>query len=109
MLLGGCVVGLGMTAAGNPSGGDNFGGGIVFVALGLFLGGVALKRHVRVAERPTQTIALSRLLSDPSFTAYAFDNARAKVLDEEIRDALARLKDGLLVNRDLREAESFEL
>ncbi len=72
--------------------------------------GIALKRHVHVAEQPSQTITLlNRLLTNPSFSVYAIDNARAKVLDEEIREALARLKDGLLVNRDIKAVETFEL
>ena len=30
-------------------------------------------------------------------------------LDEEIRETLARLKNGLLVNRDIKEVENFEI
>ena len=78
-------------------------------ALAMFLGSIALRRHVRVAAQPKQTITLGRLLVNPSFSAYAFDNARAKVLDQELRETLTRLKEGLLVNRDIREAETFEL
>jgi hypothetical protein len=80
-----------------------------FAALGMLLGGIALKRHVRVAEQPQQTITLGRLLSNPLFSAYAFDNARAKVLDSELRETLTRLKEGLLVNRDIKVTETFEL
>ncbi len=54
--------------------------------------GIALKRHVHVAEQPSQTITLNRLLTNPSFSAYAIDNARAKVLDEEICEALAKTR-----------------
>ena len=53
--------------------------------------------------------ALSQLLSNPTFSVYAIDNARAKVVDIELRDTLTRLKDGLLVNRDLIAAETFEI
>lgn len=109
VFLGGCVSGIGMTIAGNNHGGDLVGGICFFAALAMLLGGIALKRHVRVAERPQQTITLGRLLSNPSFSAYAFDNARAKVLDLEIRETLTRLKDGLLVNRDIKAGETFEL
>jgi hypothetical protein len=108
LFLGGCAAGIGMTIGGAHSA-DSVTGTCWLAALALYLGGVALKRHVRVAEQPRQTITLGRLLVNPSFSAYAFDNARAKVLDGEIRDALTRLKDGLLVNRDIKEAESFEL
>ena len=80
-----------------------------FTALAMFLGGIALKRHVRVADQPQQTITLARLLSNSSFAVYAIDNARAKVVDDELRNTLARLKDGLLVNRDMKETETFEL
>ena len=68
-----------------------------------------IEGHVRVAEQPKQTITLGRLLTNPTFSAYALDNARAKVLDEELRETLTRLKDGLLVNRDIKEAETVEL
>ena len=109
LFLGGCVAGLGMTIGGNGHGGDFVTGTSWFAALAMFLAGVALKRHVRVAQQPQQTITLARLLTNPSFSAYALDNARAKVLDEELRTTLGRLKDGLLVNRDIKEAETFEL
>lgn len=109
LFLGGCVAGIGMTAAGNGSGGDFVTGLSWFAALAMFLGRIATKRHVRVAEQPQQTITLARLLTNPLFSAYALDNARAKVLDEELRATLGRLKDGLLVNRDITEAETFEL
>jgi hypothetical protein len=109
VFLGGCVAGLGMTIAGDGGGGDAVTGTSWLAALAMFLGGIALKRHVRVAAVPQQTITLGRLLVNPAFSAYAVDNARAKALDQEIRDALTRLKEGLLVNRDVREAETFEL
>ena len=79
------------------------------LALGLLLGGIALKRHVGIAEQPKQTVTLGRLLTNPTFSAYAIDNARAKVVDEELRETLTRLKEGLLVNRDIKQAETFEL
>jgi hypothetical protein len=108
VFLGGCVAGLGMTIGGNGSGGAVT--GISWIAaLALFLGALAFKRHVRVAEQPKQTITLGRLLINPNFSAYALDNARGKALDQEIRETLTRLKEGLLVNRDIRETETFEL
>lgn len=109
LFLGGCVAGLGMTIAGNNQGGDFVGGISWFSALAMFLGGFAMKRHVRIAEQPKQTITLGRLLTNACFSAYAFDNARAKVLDEELRATLIRLKEGLLVNRDIKQAATFEL
>lgn len=109
VFLGGCVAGIGMTIGGNGRGGDSITGLSFFAALAMFLGGVAIKRHVRTAEQPQQTITLARLLTNPLFTAHAIDNARAKVLDDEIRETLARLKDGLLDNRDIKQAETFEL
>jgi hypothetical protein len=109
VFLGGCVAGIGMTIGGNGRGGDGLMGFCAFAALALFLGGIALSRHVRVAEQPQQLVTLSRLLSDPTVSIYAFDNARAKAVDAELRVSLARLKDGLLVNRDLIAAETFEL
>lgn len=108
VFLGGCVAGIGMTVAGNPAAGSVTGISW-FAALAMLLAGIALKRHVRIAEQPKQTITLSRLLTNPAFSAYAIDNARAKVLDEEIRETLTRLKEGLLINRDLPAAETFEL
>jgi hypothetical protein len=109
VFLGGCVAGIGMTIAGNGRGGDGTTAFCAFAALGMFLGGVALNRHLRVAEQPQQIVALSHLLSNPTFSVYAIDNARAKTVDIELRETLARLKDGLLVNRDLIAAETFEL
>ena len=102
LFLGGCAAGLGMTAAGNHHGGDTITGITWFAALAMFLGGIAIRRHVRVAEQPKQTITLGRLLTNPSFSAYALDNARAKVLADELRETLIRLKDGLPVNRDIK-------
>jgi hypothetical protein len=109
VFVGGCVAGIGMTFAGRNHAADSTAGFCFFAALALFLGGFALKRHVRVAEQPQQTITLSRLLTNPSFFVYAVDNARAKAVDVELRDTLARLKEGLLVNRDIVAAETFEL
>jgi hypothetical protein len=109
VFLGGCVAGIGMTFAGNGHGGDATTGLCGFAALAMFLGGVALNRHLRVAEQPQQIVALSRLLNNPTFSVYAIDNARAKAVDLELRDTLSRLKDGLLVNRDLIAVETFEL
>ena len=108
VFLGGCVASLGMAVAGNHRA-DAVGGISFFLAVALLLGGIALKRHVGIAEQPKQTITLARLLTNPTFTAYAIDNARAKVVDEELRETLTRLKEGLLVNRDIKEAETFEL
>lgn len=109
VFLGGCVAGIGMSVAGNGRGGDAIGGFTVFAALAMFLGGIALKRHVRIAEQPEQLVTLSRLLNNPTFSIYAFDNARAKTVDTELRASLARLKEGLFVNRDLIVPETFEL
>ena len=109
VFVSGCITGIGMTIAGNNHGGDLVGGTTFFAAIGMLLAGIALKRHVRLAEQPSQTITLGRLLSNPSFSAYAFDNVRAKVLDQQLRDTLTGLKETLLVNRDVREEESFEL
>ena len=105
----GCVAGVGMSVAGNNRGGDGVGGFLAFAALAMFLGGIALNRHVRVAEQPQQIVSLGRLLNNPTFSVYAIDNARAKVVDIELRETLTRLKEGLLVNRDLIAAETFEL
>jgi hypothetical protein len=109
VFLTGCVAGLGMSIGGHGAGGDAVGGFSLLTALAIFLGGIALRRHVRVAEQPRQTITLARLLTNPLFSAYAIDNARAKTLDEEMRETLTRLKEGLLVNRDIKEVETFEL
>ena len=109
VFLGGCVGGIGMTVAGNGRGGDGLTGFCFLAALAMYLAGFALTRHVRIAERPQQTITLQRLLGNPSFSIYALDNARAKVMGEELRATLARVKDGLLVNRDIEQPETFEL
>ena len=109
VLLGGCVTGLGMTIAGNGSGGDGLTGFAFFASLAMYLAGFAMNRHVRVADQPQQTITLQRLLGNPTFSVYAIDNATTKTVGEELRATLARLKDGLLVNRDIEQAETFEL
>jgi hypothetical protein len=109
VFLSGCIAGIGMTLAGRNHAGDSAAGFSFFAALALFLGGATLKRHVRIAEQPQQTIMLSRLLVNPSFFVFAVDNARAKAVDVELRDTLARLKEGLFVNRDIVAAETFEL
>jgi hypothetical protein len=108
VFLSGCTVGIGMSVARNPHA-DGFTGFCFLAALALLLGGIALKRHVRVAEQPQQTIALSRLLNNPTFSVYALDNARAKTVDAELRDTVARLKQGLFENRDIMAPETFEL
>ncbi|HTV30509.1 MAG TPA: hypothetical protein VMF32_22385, partial [Xanthobacteraceae bacterium] len=109
VFLGGCVAGIGLTFAGKNYAGDSTAGFSFFVALALFLGGVALKRHVRVAAQPQQTITLGRLLVNPRFFVYAVDNAHAKAIDAQLRDTLAHLKESLLVNRDIVAPETFEL
>ena len=109
VFLGGCVGGLGMTVAGNSRGGDGLTGFCLFAALAMYLAGFALKRHVRITAQPQQTITLRRLLGHPSFSIYALDNARAKAIGDELRATFARVKDGLLVNRDIEQPETFEL
>lgn len=109
VFLVGCVADVGMSVAGNGRGGDSVGGSLAFAALAMFLGGIALNRHIRVAEQPQQIVSLSRLINNPTFAIYALDNARAKAVDAELRESLVRLKEGLLVNRDKIAAETFEL
>jgi hypothetical protein len=109
VFLGGCVGGLGMTIAGKGAGGDGLTGFSFIAALAIYLAGVAVKRHVRIAEQPQQTITLQQLLGHPTFSIYAIDNARAKAIGDELRSTLGRVKDGLLVNRDIEQAETFEL
>jgi hypothetical protein len=108
VLLGGCASGCGMTFAGSH-GGEGLAGFSLFAALAMYLAGFAMKRHVRIADQPQQAITLQRLLGNPTFSIYAIDNATAKVVGEELRDTLTRVKDGLLVNRDIEKAEMFEL
>jgi hypothetical protein len=109
VFLGGCVSGIGMTIAGNSRAGDGLTGFCFVAALAMYLAGIAMKRHVRIAEQPQQTITLQQLLGFPTFSIYAIDNARTKVVGQELRTILARVKDGLLVNRDIEQAETFEL
>lgn len=109
VLFGGCVAGLGMAIAGNGRGGDSVGGFMLFAAVAMFFGGMALKRYYRIAQLPDQQITLGRLLSNPTFTSLAIDNARAKALDQALRETLTRLKEGLFANRDIKEAETFEI
>ena len=105
----GCVVGLGMTIAGNPRGGDGFTGISFFVAITMYLAGFAMRRHIKVANQPQQIISLNRLLANPRFSIYAFDNATAKAVDSELRTILANVKDGLTENARMLEQETFEL
>ena len=109
LFLAGCVTGLGMTFAGNGHGGDALTGMSFFTALAMFLGGMALNRHLRAAEQPQQIITLSRLLNSATFSVYAIDNARAKIVHAELTDTLTRLKQELLTNRDILTPETFEL
>src|SRR5262249_54866633 len=108
VFLGGCVASAGMAIAGNHRA-DAVAGISFFLALALLLGGIALNGHPATAEQRNQTVPLGRLLPNPTFPAYAIDNARAKLVDEELRETLTRLKEGLLVNRDIKAAETFEL
>jgi hypothetical protein len=109
IFLGGCVAGIGVTLAGHNHTADAIAASSFLGAFAMFLGGVALRRHVRVVEQPQQTVTLARLLSNATFSIYAIDNARAKAVDAELRLTLTRLKESLLENRDMVPAESFEL
>lgn len=109
VFVGGCTAGIGVTLADRNHTADAIAGSSFLSAIAMLLGGIALSRYVRLAERPQQAITLSRLLSNPHFFIWAFDNARAKAVDLELRDTLASLKNGLLVNRDIVPAETFEL
>jgi hypothetical protein len=109
VFVGGCAGGIGVTIAGKNHAGDAVAGFCFLASLAMLLGGIALRRHLRVAEQPQQTLTLGRLLSNPLFCVYALDNARAKAVDFELRETLARLKDGLLENRDIVAAATFEL
>src|SRR6185312_15768578 len=108
LFLAGCTTGMGMSLAGNRSG-DALTGCSFFLAIGMFLGGIALRRHVHVAGQLTQTVTLSRLMGNPSFCVWAFDNASAKTTDLDIRAALERVKTGLLANAEIEQPEHFEL
>lgn len=108
VFLTGCVAGAGMEMAGNRAG-DSVFAFTFFAALAMYFGGVALKRHIRIAAQPQQHITMQRLLLNPSFSVYAFDNATAKTIDVEVREALTRLKDGLLANARIAQPETFEI
>ena len=75
----------------------------------MYLAGFAMRRHIKVANRPQQVISLSRLLGNPRFTIYAFDNSTAKAIDSELRGVLANIKAGLDVNARITAPETFEL
>jgi hypothetical protein len=109
VLLVGCMSGIGMSLAGNGRGGDGVTGFSFLTALAMFIGGIAMNRHVRFAEQPKQNITLQRLLANPSFSIYALDNATAKVIDTDLRATLGRVKDGLLVNMQISQPETFEV
>ncbi len=109
LFLVGCTAGIGISIAGNGRGGDALTGFSFLAALGMFLGGIAVSRHIGVAARPTQIVTLGQLMSNPSFSVYAIDNASAKAADLDIRAALERVKSGMLANAEIEPAESFEL
>jgi hypothetical protein len=106
--LTGCVAGCGMAIAGN-SHADGFTGFSFFAAIAMYLAGFAMRRHIKVANRLQQVISLSRLLGNPRFSIYAFDNAAAKAIDSELRGILANIKAGLIENARIIEPETFEL
>jgi hypothetical protein len=108
IFLAGCVGGCGMAIAGN-SHADGFTGFMFLAAVAMYLTGFATQRHIKVANRPQQVISLSRLLGNPRFSIYAFDNATAKAIDSELRGILANIKAGLLENARISEPETFEL
>jgi hypothetical protein len=109
VFLGGCVTGLGMTIAGNSRGGDSLSGFCLIASVTMYLAGFAMKRYVRAAEQTQQQITLQRLLNNPRFSIYAFDNATAKAIDADLRNTLMNVKDGLTVNARIAQPETFEL
>ena len=108
IFLTGCVGGCGMAIAGSTHA-DGFTGFTFLAAIAMYLTGFAMRRHIKVANRPQQIISLNRLLGNPRFSIYAFDNAAAKAIDSELRGILANIKAGLLENARIAEPETFEL
>jgi hypothetical protein len=106
--LTGCVAGCGMAIAGSPRA-DGFTGFMFLAAVAMYLTGFGMRRHVKAANRPQQAISLGRLLGNPRFSIYAFDNAAAKAIDSELRGILANIKAGLVENARIAEPETFEL
>lgn len=82
---------------------------LLLISGALFFGSFFLVRKNEIAELKTQPIPLQQLLDAPCFTLYALDPARAKAMDDTLREKLARLKRLLLDSIALREAETFEL
>jgi len=101
VLLSSCVVELAVNSG--------LGAFLGLAAIGMFVGSFFLKRKTQIAELPDQTISFERLLDYPRFTIFAIDPARAKGVDDALRNKLAGIKGLLAESADIRTRATFEL
>ena len=101
VLVSSCVLGLAV--------GDGIGTPLAFLAVAMFVGSYFIKRKTDLAELPEQSISFERLLDHPRFTIFAIDPARAKSIDDALRDKLAHIKELLTDSAGVRSRATFEL
>lgn len=84
-------------------------GGLMIVAAPvMYLAGRIMDRRPPGEAQP-QHVTLGRLLNNPHLTVYAYDPADAARIDDELRETLANIKNRLMLNAEVRAAQTFEL
>jgi hypothetical protein len=85
------------------------GDSLAVVAIAMFIVAFAMARKTQIAELPKQTINFQRLLDFPRITIFATNPARAKGVDEALREKLAGLKGLLADSADIPSRATFDL
>jgi hypothetical protein len=101
LLIASAVIGLGFNGP--------LGDSLATISIGVFIAAFFIARRTQFAELPKQTITFQQLLDYPRFTIFASNPARAKAVDEAIRDKLAALKMLLVESTDIPSRATFEL
>jgi hypothetical protein len=89
--------------------GTNF-GFLFFVGLGLEIWGwLRYRAEERRMDSEEQTITVKQLLSNPVFSIHAWSAGYAKIIDEEVREHLVKLKNLIELSAEVRATQTFEL
>lgn len=108
MMVGGFIYGMFVEGLGHVN--SNYGAPILFIGIGLTIyGWIRAGREDKRFETSEQTITFKQLLSNPTFTVYAWNAGYAKTIEDEIREHLVGLKTLLTSSAELGTKKTFEL
>lgn len=88
----------------------NYGAPLLFLGIALEIWAFIRQRgENRRIENPEQEITIKQLLSNPRFTVHTLNAAVSKIFEDEIREALTRIKNLIKNSAQLQAKQTFEL